>query len=214
MMTIAVLGGTGALGSGLVRRLSAAGRTVVIGSRDAERAAVAAAEHGDGVSGAAYADAAARADIVILTVPFSGQQEVLEAVKPALQGKVLIDATVPLAPPKVWRVQLPAEGSAAQRAQALLGEGVKVVSAFQNVGARHLHTDHAIDCDVLVCGDDDDAVGVALDVVRDTGLRGVRGGPLANAAAAEALTSVLIQINRTYKVAEAGVRITGLNADQ
>lgn len=212
-MSIAVLGGTGALGSGLARRLSTAGRTIVIGSRDAAKAQAAAAEYAGNVTGAAYAEAAAQADIVILTVPFAGQLEVLEAVRPALQGKVVIDATVPLAPPKVWRVQLPPEGSAAQRTQAFLGEDVKVVSAFQNVGARHLHADHAIDCDVLVCGDDAEAVSVALEVVRDAGLRGVRGGPLANAAAAEALTSVLIQINRTYKVPEAGIRITGLDTD-
>lgn len=209
-MTVAILGGTGALGSGLARRLSKAGRTVIIGSRDAEKAQAAATEYGPNASGATYAQAAANADTLILTVPFAGHAEVLAAIKDAAQGKVLIDATAPLAPPKVWRVQLPAEGSAAQRTQAILGEGVKVVSAFQNVGARHLHEDHVIDCDVLVTGDDAEAVDTAMAIVSDVGLRPIKAGPLANAAAAEALTSILIHINRTYKVPEAGIRITGL----
>lgn len=212
MVTVAVLGGTGALGSGLVKRLAKAGRQVVIGSRDAGKAAAAAAEYAEGVSGADYADAAAQAEIIILTIPFAAHAEALEAIRDAAQGKVLIDATAPLVPPKVWTVQLPPEGSAAQRTQATLGEGVKVVSAFQNVGARHLHDDHEIDCDVLVCGDDAEAVTAALGIVESIGMRGVRAGPLANAAAAEALTSVLIQINRTYKTPEAGIRITGLPA--
>jgi NADPH-dependent F420 reductase len=209
-MTIAVLGGTGALGSGLVKRLAKAGRPVIIGSRDAQKAQAAASEYGEGVAGTDYASAAAQAGIIILTIPFAAHDEVLEAVKTGAEGKVFIDATAPLAPPRVWSVQLPPEGSAAQRTQAILGEGVKVVSAFQNVGARHLHEDHEIDCDVLVCGNDAEAVATTLEIVETVGLRGVRAGPLANAAAAEALTSVLIQINRTYKVPEAGIRITGL----
>lgn len=209
-MTVAILGGTGALGSGLARRLSKAGYAIIIGSRDAEKAATAAAEYGPTASGATYADAAAKADVLILTVPFASHDDVLNAIREPAQGKVLIDATAPLAPPKVWRVQLPAEGSAAQRTQNSLGEGVKVVSAFQNVGARHLHEDHKIDCDVLVTGDDADAVTTAMQIVSDVGMRPIKAGPLANAAAAEALTSILIQINRTYKVPEAGIRITGL----
>lgn len=209
-MTVAILGGTGALGSGLARRLSRAGYAIIIGSRDAEKATTAAAEYGPNATGATYQDAAAKADILILTVPFASHDAVLNDIREPAQGKVLIDATAPLAPPKVWRVQLPAEGSAAQRTQNSLGEAVKVVSAFQNVGARHLHEDHEIDCDVLVAGDDADAVATAMQIVTDVGLRPIKAGPLANAAAAEALTSILIQINRTYKVPEAGIRITGL----
>lgn len=209
-MKIAVLGGTGALGSGLAKRWAAAGHTIVIGSRDADKARAAAAELAGEASGATYASAAAEADVVVLTVPFSGQIDVLEGVRDALQGKVLIDTTVPLVPPKVSRVQLPPEGSAAMRAQIFLGEGVRVVSAFQNVGARHLHADYPIDCDVLVSGDAADAVEQALELVADAGLTGVKAGGLVNAAAAEALTSILIHINRVYKVHESGIRITGL----
>lgn len=212
-MKIAVLGGTGALGSGLVKRWAAAGHALTIGSRDTAKAAAMAADIGKGVIGASYSDAAVGADLVALTVPFGSQLEVLEIVRDALQGKILLDTTVPLVPPKVARVQMPPEGSAAQRAQCFLGEGVKVVSAFQNVGAQHLHTGEPIACDVLVSGDDLDACALVVALVEDAGLRGVRAGPLANAVAAEAMTSVLININRAFKIHEAGIRITGLQSD-
>lgn len=212
---IAILGGTGALGSGLTARLARAGHRLIIGSRDAtkaaERAAEIAAETGGRVDGASYRDAAAMAEIVILTVPFRSQIEVLASVKDALTGKILVDATVPLVPPKVARVQLPPEDSAAVAAQAFLGPDVKVISAFQNVGALHLkEAGHAIDCDVLVAGDDVDARATVIALVEDCGLRGWHAGPLANAAAAEALTSVMIFLNRHYKSDRAGIRITGI----
>jgi hypothetical protein len=147
-------------------------------------------------------------------VPFGAQLATLADVKDALAGKILIDVTVPLVPPKVSTVQLPPEGSAAARAQALLGPGVKVVGAFHNVSAHHLKDlDHRIDCDVLVCGDDTAARDAAVRLVAAAGLRGVHAGPLANAAAAEALTSVLIWINRRYKMPAAGIRVTGLPED-
>jgi len=213
VVKIAVLGGTGALGSGLVKRWAAAGHAVTIGSRDAEKAAQTAAEIGGDTAGASYREAAVRADLIALTVPFNSQIEVLTLVREAAQGKILIDTTVPLVPPKVARVQLPPEGSAALRAQGFLGDGVKVVSAFQNVGAKHLHTGEPIGCDVLVSGDDVEACATVIGLVADAGLRGVRAGPLANAVAAEAMTSVLININRAFKIHEAGIRITGLHDD-
>lgn len=212
-MRIAVLGGTGALGSGLARRWAAAGHAVTIGSRDPAKAEAKAGEIGHGVAGSTYEDAVVGAEVVALTVPFGSQIEVLETVRAAVQGKILVDTTVPLVPPKVARVQMPAEGSAAQRAQGFVGDGVKVVSAFQNVGARHLQTGEPIDCDVLVSGDDLDACAVVVGLVKDAGLRGIRAGPLANAVAAEALTSVLISINRAFNIHEAGVRITGFGKD-
>lgn len=212
--TVAILGGTGALGSGLALRLAGAGHGIVLGSRDpvraAERAADLVRETGGSVEGASYSDAAKLADLAILTVPFAGRDAILENVKTALAGKILIDATVPLVPPKVSRVQLPVEGSAAVIAQQLLGPEVTVVSAFQNVGAHHLGDGAGeIDCDVLVAGDDPAARQIVVDLAADCGLRGWHAGPLANAAAAEALTSVLIFMNRHYKSDRAGIRITG-----
>lgn len=211
--TIAVIGGTGALGGGLAKRWAKAGHKVIIGSREAGKAQDAAdalkAEAGGDVSGMENGAAAAAAEIVALTVPFSNQQPMLEVIKDGVQGKILIDATVPLVPPKVGRVQLPPEDSAAMKAQAFVGEGVKVVAAFQNIGAEHLHSDHAIECDVLVSGDDVEARELVVGLVSDAGLKGWHAGPLANSTAAEALTSVLITINRRYKINGSGIRITG-----
>lgn len=214
--TIAVLGGTGQEGGGLALRWAKAGHHVILGSRDAAKAAAAAAGMkaklgGAQVAGDANASAAAAADIVVLTVPFAAQRATVEEVRGALVGKILIDATAPLVPPKVARVQLPAGGSAVAAIQAMLGEEVRVVAAFQNVSAHHLHDlDHAIDCDVLVCGDDPAARDVAIGLVADIGLRGIHAGPIVNSAAAEALTSILIAMNMRYKVPGTGIRITGL----
>ncbi len=211
--TIAVLGGTGAEGSGLAFRWARAGYKVIIGSRDAARAEEAAAAVGEaGMSGADNETAARACDIAVLTVPFAAQRDTLAQVRAELQGKILIDVTVPLAPPRVSRVQLPAEGSAAQLAQSTLGDGVKVVSAFQSVSAHHLKDpDYKIDCDVLVCGDEKEAREATITLADAAGMTGIHAGPLANAAASEALTSVLIWINRRYKVPSAGIRITGLD---
>ena len=206
---IAVIGGTGKLGAALARRLAKAGRKVVIGSRAAESAEAAAGALGFGLSGAANADAAREADIVILAVPFAAQEATLHDIAPHVAGKIVVDTTVPLVPPRVMRVQLPAEGSAAMRAQALLGDGAILVSAFHNVAAHKLITDDPVDCDVLVFGDDRAARAVVVGMAEQIGLRGLHGGALANSAAAEALTSVLIFLNKTYQVDGAGIRITG-----
>ena len=216
---LAILGGTGDLGTGLARRWAQAGYQVIIGSRTLEKAEAALADlhevmAGRGVTELAVQaminpDAAAAADIVCLTVPFSHQASTLESVAPALQGKILIDVTVPLVPPRVARVQLPAEGSAGQIAQELLGEGVAVVSAFQNVAAAHLQEGRGVDCDVLVCGNKKAAREEVIKLVEAAGMRGFHAGMINNAAAAEALTSVLITINKQYGC-HAGIRITGL----
>jgi len=215
---IAVLGGTGDLGTGLARRWARAGYPVIIGSRTAEKAAEGAkALHAwledQGIRGAKVeamenAAAAAAADIAALTVPYDHQRGTLETVRESLQGKILIDVTVPLRPPKVGTVQLPAAGSAGQEAQALLGDGVKVVSAFQNVAAHHLQEGGPIECDVLVAGNDKEARETVVGLVEACGMKGFSIGPIANAAAAEALTSILININRQFKC-HAGIRITG-----
>lgn len=212
--SLAVIGGTGALGNGLARRWAKAGYTVIIGSRAAEKAEAAADKlravvSGGTVEGMTNVEAAAAGEIVVLTVPFASQRPILEDIREALPGKILVDVTVPLMPPKVGTVQLPPEGSAALLAQSIVGDEVTVVSAFQNVGAAHLATDHEIDCDVLVSGDVVEARERVLALVEAAGMRGWHAGPLANAAAAEALTSVLIQINRRYKIDGAGLCITG-----
>jgi NADPH-dependent F420 reductase len=201
------------LGSAIARRLSRSGLEVIIGSRDPARAAAAAAAlataTGRVVSGLANAEAAARGGIIIVTVPFASQEATLQEIAAGVAGKIVVDTTVPLMPPKVMRVQLPAEGSAAQRAQKLLGEGVRLVSAFHNVAAHKLATDATVDCDVLVFGDDKAARESVIRLVEACGLRGLHAGALANSAAAEALTSILIFINKQYSVDGAGLRITG-----
>ena len=217
--TIAVIGGTGAEGGGLALRWAAAGHRVIIGSRDAAKASAAASElrallpAGSGaLEGAASEAAAARAAIVALTVPFAAQMATARALKPVLGGKIFIDVTVPLVPPKVSTVQLPAGGSCVALVQKELGAEVRVVSAFQNVSAHKLKKlDQAIACDVLICADDKDARQRVIELAADAGLRGINAGPLANSAAAEALTSLLISINRAYKVPDAGIAITGLS---
>ena len=210
---VAIIGGTGELGSAIARRLSRSGLEVIIGSRDPARAAAAAAAlataTGRVVSGLANAEAAARGGIIIVTVPFASQEATLQEIAAGVAGKIVVDTTVPLMPPKVMRVQLPAEGSAAQRAQKLLGEGVRLVSAFHNVAAHKLATDATVDCDVLVFGDDKAASESVIRLVEACGLRGLHAGALANSAAAEALTSILIFINKQYSVDGAGLRITG-----
>lgn len=207
--TIAVVGGTGKLGSAIARRLARAGHEVIIGSRDAESAQRVASELGYGLRGTTNVDAAKAATLVIVTVPFASQESTLRDLAPHVAGKILVDTTVPLMPPKVMRVQLPPEGSAAVRAQQILGEDVTVISAFHNVAAHKLATDEQIECDILVFGDDKAARARVVDLSGQMGLRGIHGGGLANSAAAEAMTSLLIFINKTYKVDGAGVKITG-----
>ena len=212
--TIAVLGGTGDLGGALARRWSKAGFSVAIGSRLAENAAKSAAalaaELGCEVGSGSNVAVAALAQIVVVTVPFAAQEATLVAIREAVKGKLVVDATVPLMPPKVMRVQLPPEGSAAMRAQCLLGGQVTVVSAFHNISAEKLAKDTRLETDVLVFGDDKNARARVVALAEHAGLRGVHGGPLANSAAAEALTSVLIFVNKTYQVdGGAGIRLTG-----
>jgi NADPH-dependent F420 reductase len=209
MAKIAVIGGTGALGKGIARRLIKAGHAVTIGSRSAEKAQATAQALG-AAGYAANGDAAKDKDIVIVTVPHASQADTLAQIKDRLDGAIVVDTTVPLVPPKVMRVQLPSEGSAAQQAQAVLGTEARLVTAFHNVSAQHLDSDHAIDCDVLVFSDDIEARKTIVELCPDMGLRGLAGGALANSAAAEALTSILIYMNKTYKANGAGIRFTNL----
>lgn len=213
--TIAVIGGTGKEGAGLALRWAHKGYPVIIGSREAGRAAQKAAElnallGAETIRGMANADAAAAAQIVVLSVPYTAHAETLAAIKQAVQGKLLIDVTVPINPSDYRTVYVPEGKSACVEAQALLGESVKVVAAFQNVSAVHLKKlDHGVDCDVLVCGDDEAAKAQTIALIEAIGLRGIDAGGLMNAVAVEALTPVLLYINGRYKVKGAGIRITG-----
>ena len=217
---LAILGGTGDLGTGLARRWAQVGYEVIIGSRTQEKAEAAVADLREVMAERGVAEisvramenlaAAEAADIVTLTVPFSHHSSTLELVKKALHDKILIDVTVPLVPPKVARVQLPPQGSAGQIAQELLGEEVFVVSAFQNVAAAHLQEGSGLECDVLVTGNKKVAREAVIKLVEAAGMRGFHAGMINNAAAAEALTSVLITINKQYGC-HAGIKITGLD---
>lgn len=214
--TIAILGGTGNEGPGLAQRWAKAGHDIIIGSRQAEKAERVADEVNERlgeplVRGLENPDAAAACELAVLTVPYSAQNALLASLKQELSGKVLINVTVALKPPKVARVYIPTEGSASEQAQELLGEDVTVVAAFQNVSADQLDAEGPVDCDVLVCGDDKAAKQVAIGLARDLGTRGIDAGPLINAKAIEALTSILIGINIRYKVHGSGIRITGLD---
>jgi NADPH-dependent F420 reductase len=217
LLTIAVLGGTGKEGKGLAFRWARAGYKVVIGSRIPEKAVTAASEiielleGSSSVVGASNLEAAQQAEIVVLTVPYAAHRDTLEGVKDALKGKLLIDVTVPLVPPKVIKVQMPAAGSAAQEAKAILGDDVQVVAAFQNISHEHLMTDSEVECDVLVTGSSKEARTEAIKLVEAAGLTGWDAGPIENSVVVEGLTSVLININRQYGSTHAGIRITGVD---
>lgn len=212
---VAVIGGTGAEGGGLAVRLAHAGYPVWLGSRSAEKAGAAAVElaalAGQPIWGAGNVEAVRAASIVLLCVPYPAQQATVAEIAADLPGKLLIDVTVPLMPPKVSRVQLPPGGSCVLALREMLAPDVRLASAFQNVSAHKLkRLDAEIACDVLVCADDAAARRETIDLVHAIGLRGIDAGPLQNSAAAEAMTSVLIWINRAYKIPDAGLCITGL----
>lgn len=221
--TIAILGGTGPEGSGLANRLARAGERIVIGSRDASRAQEAArqlrAQVGGSaqIEGAENSSAAAQCDIAMLTVPFSGQAPLLKQLKSVWKpGTVVIDTTVPLAaavggsPTRMLGVW---QGSAAEAAAELLPSGVSIAAAFHNLSAELLAGDATVDCDVLVCSDDENAKKVAMELaVKIPGVRALNGGKLESARIVESVTALLIGLNIRYKVHSAGVRFTGLPA--
>jgi 8-hydroxy-5-deazaflavin:NADPH oxidoreductase len=219
--SLAIIGGTGALGRALAVRASRHGVRVCIGSRAGERAEAVAQElrrevAGAEVTGAANAVAAAAGELIAVTVPFASQLETLRAIREAAKGKIVMDATVPLVPPRVARVQLPPEGCAAVRAQNELGPDVRVVSALHTVAAARLGSDASAAemGDILVFGDDKSAREVVVRLLAQMDLAAFHGGSLANSAAAEALTSVLIFLNKHYGADHAGLRLTGLGTER
>ena len=213
---LAVLGGTGKEGAGLAMRWALAGYDVIIGSRSEDKARARAAEMneelgGGWLRGLSNAAAAEAADWIVLSVPYGAHRDTLEGVAEFCRGKVVVDLTVPLRPPEIAAVNLPAGGAAALEAQAILGADAAVAAAFQNVSAVKLRQlDRAVDCDVLVCADAIEAKQAAMRLAEAAGMRGLDAGPLKNAVAVESLTPLLLHINRTYGTAGAGIRITGL----
>lgn len=216
LLTIAVLGGTGKEGKGLAYRWAKAGYRVLIGSRSSEKAVKAASEimelleGSSSVVGTTNLEATEQADIAVLTVPYSAHRDTLEGVKSALKGKILVDVTAPLVPPKLSKVQMPAAGSAAQEAKEILGEDVEVVAAFQSVSHEHLLGEEEIECDVLVTGSSKKAREEVLRLVEAVDLIGWDAGPIENSVVVEGLTSVLININRIYGSKHSGIKITGV----
>lgn len=218
---IAIVGGTGPEGSGLALRWAKAGESVVIGSRDGARAETAASQIAEkagalgSIEGVENQVAVKMCDIVVLTVPFAGQAELLKQLKPSFRpGTVLIDATVPLAaavggrPTRVLGVW---QGSAAEQAQEIVGKNVQVAAAFHSLSATVLTADGDVDCDVIVCTDDERARQVASDLaLKIPGVRAIDGGKLENARIVEAMTALLITLNIRHKVHGAGWRVTGL----
>jgi NADPH-dependent F420 reductase len=223
---IAVLGGTGKEGKGLAYRWAKAGYHIIIGSRTPEKAQATAAElttllsatpdtsnllsasfH---IEGTNNFTAAKRADILALTVPYAAQRAALEGIREIAQGKILIDVTVPLVPPKVTKVQLPEAGSAAMEARQVLGEGVEVVDAFQNISYDRLLNDKPADCDVLVAGTSKAAREQVLKLVEAAGFTGWDAGPIENTVVVEGLTSILMGLNKQFGSEHTGIKITGI----
>ena len=215
--SLGIVGGTGKEGKGLAYRWLKAGHTVIIGSRQHEKAQRAVEELSEfmghtpeGLQGMENRAAVEACDIAVITVPYAAHKATLEDLKDALQGKIVIDVVVPIMPPKISKVQMPAAGSAAQEAQVILGDTCQVVDAFQNISHERLMGQGDTDCDVLVCGKGKAARDVVLGLVADTGLKGWDAGPIENAMVVEGLTSVLIGLNMQHKVHASGIGITGI----
>jgi NADPH-dependent F420 reductase len=214
-MRIAIIGGTGKEGRGLALRWAKAGHEIHIGSRDAERGRARAHElAADGagrISGGDNAWAVASSDVAVVSVPYAAHSAIVEELLPALTGKIVIDLTVPLQPPKIRQVTLPKGRAAALEAQAILGPGIPVVAALHHVSSVHLaDPEHAVECDVLACSDDSGALDTALELIADLGLRGLDAGPLVNAIALESLTPILLHLNKRYQSLGSGIRFTGV----
>ena len=212
IQTIGVLGGSGALGSGLSYRLGKAGYQVVIGSRNPGKASEKVNEINqrlkqEKISIESNYLAAEKSDLVILAVPFSNHRVIVQEIAPVVQNKIVLDTTVPLVPPKVARVQLPEYGSVAKKTQELLGKEVRVVSAFQNVAASHLVGDDALTGEILVFGNNKDAREIIIGLIQEIGMKGWHAGSIDNSVVAESMTSVLIFMNKFYNMEGAGINI-------
>lgn len=215
---IGIVGGTGKEGKGLSYRFARAGYKILIGSRAEEKALAAVNEITamgvTGISGSTNSKVAKDSEIVIITIPFEAHTQILTELKPYLQGKLVIDVTVPLVPPKVTKVQMPPAGSIAQEAASILGENVQVVTAFQNISYERLLHQKDIDCDILVCGTSKESRTRVVDLIRSADLTGWDAGPVENSMVVEGLTSILIGINKQFGSQTAGIKITGVNRQE
>ena len=216
-MKIAILGGTGKEGMGIGYRWAKAGHEITIGSRQESKALDAASKLQEMlgnkivIAGKENLAAAKEAELLVLTVPFSAHKTMCEYIKEASEGKIVIDVTVPLVPPKVTKVQMPPAGSATLEAKEILGENTSVVAAFQNISYEHLVEDGEVACDVLVTGDSKASREIVIKLVQDAGLVGVDAGPIENSVVVEGLTSILIGINKQFGIHDAGIKITGIS---
>jgi NADPH-dependent F420 reductase len=214
---IAIIGGTGKEGKGLAYRWAKAGYHTIIGSRDPQKAENTAIvikkliPNKITIFGMSNEQAAQECDIAVLTIPYSAHKFTLEALKTFFIGKLVIDVTIPLVPPKITKVQMPAAGSAAQEADIILGKSVRLATAFHNISYEHLLEDHLENnCDVLVTGTSKENRLDTLLLVKDAGFIGWDAGPIENSVVLEGLTSILIGINKQYGSTHAGLRITGV----
>ena len=210
--TIGILGGSGALGSGLSYRLGKEGYQILVGSRNQEKASKKVNEinkrlNHEKVSVESNYLAAEKSDLIILAVPFSNHLAIVKEIAPVVQNKIILDTTVPLVPPKVARVQLPEYGSVAKKTQELMGKEVRVVSAFQNVAAVHLNGDDALSGEILVFGNNKDAREIIIGLIEQIGMKGWHAGSIDNSVVAESMTSVLIFMNKFYNMEGAGINI-------
>jgi hypothetical protein len=216
-MKIAILGGTGKEGMGIGYRWAKAGHEITIGSRQESKALDAAAKLQEmlgneiKIAGKENLEAAKEAELLVLTVPFNAHKAMCEYIKEASQGKIVIDVTVPLVPPKVTKVQMPPAGSATLEAKEIFGENTSVVAAFQNISYEHLVEDGEVACDVLVAGDSKASREAVIKLVQDAGLVGIDAGPIENSVVVEGLTSILIGINKQFGINDAGIKITGIS---
>ncbi len=212
---MAIIGGTGKEGNALAARFARAGVRVIIGSRDAAKGENAARELNtrlgrNDVEGTSNRAAAAKAEVVLLSVPYEGMQPILDDLREAVQGKVVINIASSLDPEKKSRARVPAAGSTTAEVQQFFGENVKVIAAFQNIAPEKLEGSGPIDSDVFVCGADRETRTAIIELIRKVGVDAFDAGVLANAVAAETLTAVLIAVNIRYKVKGAGIRLTGV----
>ena len=212
--SIAVIGGTGGMGSALAWCWGRAGYKIFIGSRNAEKAELAAEKLNTTLglniaSGLSNQEAASVVEIIVLTAPFANHEAIVHEIAEAAQGKIVADTTVPLVPLKVSRVQLPEGGSVAKKTQERLGKNVRVVSAFQTIAAAELAKDKILEDEVLVCGNNVEARTCVISLVEAAGLKGWHAGPLDNSVVSESLTPVLIFLNKRYQMEGSGIRIVG-----
>ncbi|HIO83961.1 MAG TPA: NADPH-dependent F420 reductase [Deltaproteobacteria bacterium] len=212
--SIAVIGGTGGMGSALAWCWGRAGYKIFIGSRNAEKAELAAEKLNTTLglniaSGLSNQEAASVVEIIVLTVPFANHEAIVDEIAEAAQGKIVVDTTVPLVPLKVSRVQLPEGGSVAKKTQERLGKNVRVVSAFQTIAAAELAKDKKLEDEVLVCGNNVEARTCVISLVEAAGLKGWHAGPIDNSVVSESLTPVLIFLNKRYQMEGSGIRIVG-----